>query len=264
MHKVLAACLLGMLAVAGCAASRPTELRVLTYNIHHGEGLDKELDLERIAAVIREARPDLVALQEVDRGVRRSGGVDQPAELGRLTGMHAVFEKNIPLEGGEYGNAILSRYPLRGHRNHHLPQIRPHEQRGVLEAQVEIRGRRVTLLATHFDHRPDDTERMASLEQVRGLVEERSGEVVVLAGDLNDFPTSRALTEAATMLEVAHPTDGSEGLSFPADAPDRRIDYILYRAPAGAKVVECHVLPESVASDHRPVLAVIQLRPAKK
>src|SRR5690242_10620478 len=80
-------------------SAEPLVLRVLTYNIHHGEGVDRQFDLSRIADVIRSASPDLVALQEVDRNTHRTGNVDQPAELARLMGMHVAFEPNIKFEG---------------------------------------------------------------------------------------------------------------------------------------------------------------------
>lgn len=84
-------------------------LRVLSYNIHHGRGTDNQVDLARIAKVISDSQADLVALQEVDHGTRRTGGVDQTSELGRLTGMHSQFCKQIDYDDGEYGQALLSR-----------------------------------------------------------------------------------------------------------------------------------------------------------
>ena len=93
---------------AAAGASEPFRVRVLCYNIHHGEGVDRKLDLERIARVIRSVSPEVVALQEVDRNTQRTGRVDQPAELARLTKMKVVFEKNIDFQGGQYGNALLS------------------------------------------------------------------------------------------------------------------------------------------------------------
>src|SRR5687767_10650352 len=111
----------------GCAtrqtADAPKRLRVLCYNIHHGEGLDGKLDLERIAKLITETGADLVALQEVDRGAQRTKGLDIPAELGRLTGLTPVFRKNHDLKPGEYGNAILSRWPVMDVKNTWLPLI---------------------------------------------------------------------------------------------------------------------------------------------
>ena len=113
-------------------ASGPRVLRVLSYNMHHGEGVDGRLDLPRIARVITRARPDVVALQEVDRETLRSQHVDQAAELARATRMHVVFGANIDLQGGQYGNAVLSRWPLSDARNVHLPRRDNGEQRGVL------------------------------------------------------------------------------------------------------------------------------------
>ena len=143
---------------------RPLRLRVLTYNLHHGEGTDGRLDLERIAGVIRGAEPDVVALQEVDRRAERTGSVDQPAELARLTGLRVAFGANISLQGGDYGNAVLSRFPIVRQVNHRLPGPANIEQRGVLEVELLVPGREtpLVLLATHFDHRPDDGARLAS------------------------------------------------------------------------------------------------------
>src|SRR3954468_2494324 len=90
----------------------PERVRVLSYNIHHGEGVDGKLDLERIAAVINAVEPDLVALQEVDQRVARTRLIDEPADLARLTKMHVAFGANLALQGGHYGNAVLSRWPI--------------------------------------------------------------------------------------------------------------------------------------------------------
>ena len=81
-------------------SAEPTRLRVLSYNIHHAEGVDRKLDVDRIAGVILSIKPDLVALQEVDQKVKRTGSVDQPAVLARLTEMNVVFGANIELQGG--------------------------------------------------------------------------------------------------------------------------------------------------------------------
>ncbi|MCY2995293.1 MAG: hypothetical protein NTY19_46640 [Planctomycetota bacterium] len=90
-------------------AAEPLRIRVLTYNIQHGEGTDGKIDLARTAAVIKRLTPDLAALQEVDKATTRSRGVDQAAELGKLTGMHVAFGKAMDFAGGRYGEAILSR-----------------------------------------------------------------------------------------------------------------------------------------------------------
>jgi endonuclease/exonuclease/phosphatase family metal-dependent hydrolase len=86
----------------------PTDtLRILSYNIHHGAGMDEVLDLDRIAALIREVNPDLVALQEMDSVVTRTGGVDQMATLGESTGLQPLFGRFMAYQGGAYGMGIL-------------------------------------------------------------------------------------------------------------------------------------------------------------
>ena len=111
--------------------------------------------MERIARVIRSVEPDLVALQEVDQKVKRTQSIDQPKELAKLTKMQVVFGANIELQGGHYGNAVLSRFPITRHKNHLLPNIDDSEQRGVIEAEIKLpeSKRSVLLLATHLDFR---------------------------------------------------------------------------------------------------------------
>src|SRR4051812_30930666 len=103
--RILLGLTIGLMVVASARAELPAEIRVVTYNIHHGEGTDKKFGLERIAKVVMAERPDIVALQEVDQGTKRASGVDQPAEFARLMGMEVVFGRNIPFDGGGYGTA---------------------------------------------------------------------------------------------------------------------------------------------------------------
>src|SRR5258705_8222582 len=91
-------------------AAKKSTLRVMTYNIHVGVGMDKKLDLQRIADVINHEHPDLVGLQEVDRGVKRTEGKDEIGELAAMTHMDYAFAHNLDYQGGQYGVAILSRF----------------------------------------------------------------------------------------------------------------------------------------------------------
>jgi endonuclease/exonuclease/phosphatase family metal-dependent hydrolase len=242
-----------------CDDSEPVRLRVLTYNIHHGEGVDGKLDLERIAGIIRAVKPDLVALQEVDRKARRTGSVDQPAELARLTGMHVAFGPNIPLEGGEYGNAILSRSPILSQKNHSLPSLGPGEKRGLLVVQLELPGGKpLQFLSTHFDHRPLEDERELSADAVNKIVGNVPTKLAILAGDLNAVPASKTLEIIQRTWAMAN---SQPLLTSPAVGPRRQIDYILLRPKDAWKVVEATVLDEKVASDHRPLLVTLELAP---
>jgi endonuclease/exonuclease/phosphatase family metal-dependent hydrolase len=238
-------------------AELPQALRVITYNIHHGEGTDGKIDLERIAKVLSAEKPDLVAVNEVDQGTNRTHKIDMPAELARLTGMKAIFEKNIDHDGGKYGNAVLTRLPVRRHVNHKLPSNYAGEQRGVLEVELGEEGDQDTLLflATHFDYRPDDDERMKSVAKVEEIMANRTDRFAILAGDLNDTPDSRVL-KALTKNWLR--TNPQELPTFPAAKPKNQIDYILVRPATRWSVVEVRVLDETIASDHRGLLAVLR------
>jgi len=247
--------------VTGCASREPVTLRVLTYNIHHGEGMDKKLDLKRIATVINEAKPDLVAVQEVDRGVERTGRVDEPAELARLIGTRAIFEKNITYQGGDYGNAVLSRFPVESYENHRLPQSIPGEQRGALEVRIRVKDRPIVFIATHLDYHPDEGERLASVAMLKEIVERHGRTPVIVAGDFNAVPESEVMKRAFDFLRDTFDADVSSPFTYPADAPRSRIDYILYSRCPAMKCIEYRIIPEAVASDHRPVLAVFTVAP---
>ncbi|WP_435007680.1 endonuclease/exonuclease/phosphatase family protein [Tundrisphaera lichenicola] len=244
-------------ACGSALADEPRRIRVLSYNIHHGEGVDGKLDLGRIAGVIRSVEPDLVSLQEVDRGVKRSEGLDEPAELGRLTGMTSIFERNIPYQGGEYGNAVLSRWPVKGHKNVPLPSNYVGEQRGALAVDLTTpEGKSpIRLIATHLDSRPDDKERLDSVKSIEQMAAEAPDLPTLLVGDLNALPESRVLGAFQTNWKRANP----EPLpTFPVAKPTRQIDYVLVRPASRWKVIECRVLDEAVASDHRPLLVVLE------
>jgi endonuclease/exonuclease/phosphatase family metal-dependent hydrolase/dienelactone hydrolase len=231
------------------------QLRVLTYNIHHGQGVDGKLDLQRIAKVIRSASPDIVALQEVDQNVGRSESIDQPALLARLTDMQVVFGGNISLQGGQYGNAVLSKLPILAHQNQLLPRIDNGEQRGVLVTQLRVGRQVLSLLATHFDHRRDDRERLASAEMIKQIALGLVPGPTVLAGDINasrDSPVLESLTQVWTIAgENEQPT-------IPVAKPERQIDFVLTDPTDRWRVVKTEVIDEPIASDHRPLLAVLQ------
>ncbi len=243
-------------------AKPSAQLRVLTYNIHHGEGTDGKLDLERIAAVIKSTQADLVALQEVEHETGRTGHVAQADELGRLTGLHAVFGGNIDFQGGRYGNAVLSRFPIRSHSNHLLPRLMEGEQRGVLEVEIAwpAAGDRLVLLATHLDHRPSSDERQQSAEWINKQIADRRDLPAILAGDLNATPDSGPLQTIRRQWTM---TNRDPLLTSPAGKPRRQIDYVLVRPAKRWKVTETRVIDEPIASDHRPLLATLELLPAE-
>lgn len=246
--------------VSGVTAAEPFRIRVLCYNIHHAEGVDRKLDLERIAKVIQSVSPDVVALQEVDRKTGRTNRVDQPAELARLTKMKVVFEKNIDFQGGQYGNAVLSKWPIVKHKNVHLPSLNKGEQRGVLICDLKPPARKkpILFLCTHLDHRADSAERLASAKRINELIAKRSDVAAILAGDLNATRDSSTLKTFSKQWTIANK---KELPTIPVEKPTRQIDFILHRPSARWKTVEVRVLDEAVASDHRAIFAVLELQP---
>jgi endonuclease/exonuclease/phosphatase family metal-dependent hydrolase len=223
----------------------------MTFNIHHGEGIDGRLDIERIAKVIADAKADIVGLQEVDRGVERTKSRDILKELAALTGLQYAFGRNIDLQGGDYGNALLTRFPIVSEGNRLLEPVGGGEQRGVLQTVLDVHGTRVLVLTTHFDHRRDSAQRPRSAEEMRDMVAQWGDGPAVLLGDFNDVPGSQAhetLTKVATDAWTVVGKD--EGYTIPVETPRRRIDWILLR---GLTAVEGQVI-RTDSSDHLPVL----------
>src|SRR5438094_2980292 len=132
-------------AVSPSAASTK-KIRVMTYNIHVGVGMDKKLDLARIVGVINKQHPDLVGLQEVDRGVERTQRIDEIAELAKLTKMDYAFAFNLKYQGGQYGVAILSKSPILATDHHLYLNTREAERRGFIRAEVRIGGRLINFV----------------------------------------------------------------------------------------------------------------------
>ena len=228
--------------------AEPPRLRVLTYNIHHGEGTDRKFDLQRLANVIKATEPDVIALQEVDRKTRRASGVDQAAELGKLTGMNAQFGKAMDYSGGEYGEAILSRHKPTNIKVHALPHGPGREPRAAIAVTLAARDGlpELVFIGTHLCHQSND-DRVAQAKKINEAYPPDSKVVAILAGDLN------ARTDSPPMREF--------GKQWIDTMPKRnKIDYVLVRPADPWHVIEAKVIPEPIASDHDPVLVVLEWR----
>lgn len=231
-------------------------LRVMSYNIHVGIGMDKKLDLARIAEVIKRSRADIVGLQEVDRGVERTGRVDEIKELARLTGMDYAFAHNLDYQGGQYGVAVLSRFPILAIDHRRFANRRERERRGFIRVEVEVEGRRLNFVTTHLDYQFLDG-RIFETEQLLKALEEVRGPLIV-AGDFNEEPPGGAYE---MMLKAGY-ADGwtqktTDGLTYPADKPTKRIDYVFHRG-LGGDVHATASVPDTLASDHRPLVVTLR------
>jgi endonuclease/exonuclease/phosphatase family metal-dependent hydrolase len=230
-------------------------VRVLSFNILHGETMRGDFDLEQIARVIRKAEPDLVAMQEVDLYTGRTSGRDLASELGLLTQMVPLFGRAMPYDGGEYGEGILSRYSFLSTRNHALPAQEGKEPRSALEVHVILKsGDTIAFVGTHFDH-TGEVDRINQAAELREILADVDLPVL-LAGDLNATPESRTMEILFSDLK---PSSTDMAPTMPSDGPGAKIDYILYGPPDRWRVLESRVICDTVASDHCALLSVLEL-----
>jgi endonuclease/exonuclease/phosphatase family metal-dependent hydrolase len=231
----------------------------MTFNIQSGAH-----GLERVAEVIRKGDPDVVALQEVERGTRRSAGADQAEALAQLTGLthHAHF-RAANLHGGEYGLAVLSRFPIVEARRLSLPTPRGHETRAVARAVLDVEGTEVSVYVTHLSHLPQRSA--LRVEQARSITRlvRADRRPALLMGDLNDAPDSAAVLSLRRLLpcvfqRVGEGNPGTYPLPFPL--ADLRLDYVL--ASESFVPRRAFVMRER-ASDHFPLVADLELLPGR-
>jgi len=240
---------------------------VLVYNIHAGTDAAQAPSLDRIAAVIREAGADIVLLQEVDSVVQRSGRVDEVAVLDSLTGLRGAFGRSLDFQGGGYGIAVLSRWPITGDSVVRLPVFPPqdraggsHEPRSALHVQIESPFGRLDVINTHLDASRADSARLQEIAEVLAFAGRlrSEGRRVLLGGDLNSTPeseTQHRVRDAGWQDAWAVCGGAGDGFSYPDDVPRKRIDYLYLGSGercSGARVIDTH------ASDHRPVLILLE------
>ncbi|HIF32990.1 MAG TPA: endonuclease [Planctomycetes bacterium] len=244
-------------------ADEPLRLRVLCYNIHYGQGTDGRYDVERLAAVINKAKPDLVALQEVDVGVKRSGRVHQARRLAELTDMAVRFGPTQHYEGGLFGNAVLTRLPILDVVIQPLPYTESTPQRvtyprGSIAVTVRVdEGLAVRFVSTHFQHNvPED--RLAEARAINELFGQDDKVPTILAGDMNAVPDAKPIDEL--LKRWSNTSNDPPPPTAPSTDPKSRIDYVFYRPAASFRVLHSEVIAELIASDHRPVLTVLELR----
>lgn len=249
------------LPLSRAGADEPSHLRVLCYNIHYGQGTDGEYDLQRLADVIDEANPDLVALQEVDVGVRRSGRVHQARRLAELTGMAVRYGPTQDHQGGLYGNAVLTRLPILDVEIQPLPFTESTPQRrtyprGAIAVTVRAAGdHELRFVSTHFQHNVAE-DRLAEAKAINALFAGGDELPTILAGDINATPDAEPIREL--LSRWTHAANQPLSPTAPSTAPRSRIDYIFYRPARSFRLISAEVVPESIASDHRPVLAVLE------
>lgn len=245
------------LAVTGCVSN----LKVMSYNVCHCKGMDEKVDIVRTAERIRSEDPDFACLQEIDKETGRVGGMDQPAELARLTGLHATFAKAIPFDGGEYGIMLLSREKPRRVVKTPLPGSEP---RMLLICEFED-----VIVATSHLSVSTPAEREASIPIIRKAFSEFE-KPVIFTGDWNAHADSDVLKALRQFLVVkskekcrtfhGHPMNGPDGRVLPDE--ESCIDYIAVDARHAPEfeVTDSYVVEDRITSDHAPIVVRFRTR----
>ncbi len=235
-------------------------IRIMTYNICNAHGVNAagELtgqDVSAVARVIRETGADIVGLNEVDFHTERGGRErDLASEIGAAAGMYAVFGRAIFGWGGEYGNALLSRWPM---ENPTVMEVSPgtedgEEARSVLSVEVSTPEGRMRVMCTHFSWMHEHL-RIGAAGKIVELVRDHLPTVVM--GDLNTGPETEPLRVLTTVLRDTG-AGRNDLCTFPSHAPEMKIDYILVSPGICVESIET---PKVLASDHLPLLAAVRL-----
>ncbi|MFH8514094.1 endonuclease/exonuclease/phosphatase family protein [Streptomyces gelaticus] len=261
-------------AAAGEGQAHAVPLRVATYNIHAGAGMDNVFDLDRQTAELRSLDADVIGLQEVDvHWGTRSQWRDLASELAERLGMQVSFAPVYSLDPEtpgaprrEFGVAVLSRYRIVSAENHEITRLStqvpnpvPAPAPGFGEVVVRVKGLPVHVYVTHLDYRADPSVRSAQVADTRRIMaedqtSERSPVRQILLGDFNAAPAAPELAPLWQELTDAEPG----GPTYPAQDPVQRIDYVAVSKDS-VRVRDAAVA-ETLASDHRPVVADLLLR----
>lgn len=237
------------------------DLKVMSYNIRHGKGLDTILDLSRAAALIKSQAPDLCGLQEVDHYISRSNNMDQTEFLAQETDMEGTFGKFMDYQNGEYGMATLSTKALITTKVLHLPDGK-HEPRTSIVHEVALSENcNIVFANVHFDWIGGSEGSSNRLSQAKALVAhiDSLNMAAIITGDFNCTPDS------PTMLYFAEQgfvfvEKGDDNLSFQGE-DQSEIDHLIYRKSEHVtfKTKNVQLLKEPVISDHRPLIVDLEV-----
>ena len=234
---------------------------MLTYNVHGCVGLDGKTSPDRIARVIARQGADVVALQEIDVGRNRSGKIDQAESIARKLGMRFHFHPSLSLAEGQYGNAILSRYPLKIIRTDSLPRLKAHsfyEPRGALWVEIDVNGIKVNLITSHLSLWP--AERLLQIDALLGpnwIGNAACQKPVILCGDFNANPRSMVCRRIGSKLRDAQLVAESHKpkSTWLTSHPFSRIDHFFVSPDIHVMSVTVPTTElDRIASDHLPLV----------
>jgi len=242
---------LAMMFFASCSRN---SYSIMSYNVRNCKGLDNVTNIPRIAEIITRHTPDFVALQELDSMTTRYNQKYVLEEIANAVAMNYIYAPAINYDGGKYGIGLLSKEKAISAIQIPLPGTE--ESRTLLLVEFE----KLYVCCTHFSLTPaDQLESVKVLRDFFAHIEKKtySKKPIILAGDINATPDSET---QKMMLKYFKNLSGTQP-TFPANAPDRCIDYIYYFNPIQNNAVSSknkQVIEESVASDHRPVMIQIK------
>jgi endonuclease/exonuclease/phosphatase family metal-dependent hydrolase len=242
-------------------------VRLLTYTVHRCVGVDRRLDVDRIAAVIAEHEPDIVCLQELDVGRARTGGVDQAQAIADRLAMAVRFHAAMRVEAEEYGDAILTRWPERLVKAGALPTIRGVpglEPRGALWVRAEVEGVALNVFNTHLGLVPREQRlQAAALVGREWLGHPECAGPTLLAGDFNATSITRPYQTIARRLADCQRQIGQRPSlkTFPSGFPAIRIDHVFVTPDIRITRVQAPFSPLSrMASDHLPLVVDFEVQ----
>lgn len=243
--------------------------RLLTYNVHRCVGVDRKLDVERIAAVIAEHEPDIVCLQELDVGRARTGGVDQAHAIAERLAMTFHFNAAMRVEAEQYGDAILTHRPERLMRAGPLPSVTGvpgNEPRGALWAAIDLDGGTVQVINTHLGLIPREQRLQAeALVGPHWLGHEACTGPTILTGDFNATSITRPYQTLVRRLDDAQRRLGQRPTvkTFPSGFPAIRIDHCFVSPEIRVTAVKAPFSPLArMASDHLPLIMDFEIQSA--
>ncbi len=234
-----------------------SQFKVMSFNIHHGANTDDAGTLDKMADLIKSSGADIVALQEVDSVCKRSGDVDQARYLGEKTGMFYAFVRHFSYDGGSYGQALLSRFPITSTQNERLPVYsgKPGTEVALLVSKIKISKKLdLNVAVAHLDYR-NEASRLKQADTLYKVLDVYKG-YLILMGDMNATPESETMLKLSEKFRMTHEPGQ---FTFPAKSPTKKIDYILIRKGKAFKNKDAQVLANE-SSDHRAISSVLALK----
>lgn len=231
-------------------------IKVMSFNIHHGANTENLATLDKMADLIKSSGADIVGLQEVDSVCKRSGNVDQAKYLGEKSGLYYTFVKHFSYDGGSYGQALLSRFPIKSTHNKRLPvySSTTNGEVALLVSSLSLpKNVNLNVAVAHLDYR-NEASRVKQVDTLHKILKGYKRKLILM-GDMNATPESETMLQLMKEFEL---TQQPQQFTFPVKEPIKKIDYILVQKGKGIKSKEAVVL-EDQSSDHRAIMSVLTL-----